>query len=223
MDFINDGVVETSRGFTRAEQRRLDELRTLLARLTDTVAAGRQLSGPELAELNAVSRRLPVRAHLQAEPDGGYVVAFDPVGGKWIDRTERVLAGSFGSILRRSRRPRLKRCADEICQASVRRRDAKPHAPVVRSRNVREPRACPSSSASIDLGGLPRYLVMHGSRREAGRTPGADAQGDAPVLRPRAARRRGALRVRPRPLAGRDGWHGHERGHDLPAPEPPAP
>ncbi len=116
MDFINDGVVETSRGFTRAEQRRLDELRTLLARLTDTVAAGRQLSGPELAELNAVSRRLPVRAHLQAEPDGGYVVAFDPVGGKWIDRTERVLAGSFGSILRRSRRPRLKRCADEICR-----------------------------------------------------------------------------------------------------------
>jgi len=66
--------------------------------------------------LNAVSRRLPVRAHLQAEPDGGYVVAFDPVGGKWIDRTERVLAGSFGSVLRRSRPPRLKRCADETCR-----------------------------------------------------------------------------------------------------------
>ena len=27
MDFINDGVVETSRAFTRAEHRRLDELR----------------------------------------------------------------------------------------------------------------------------------------------------------------------------------------------------
>ena len=62
MDFINDGVVETSRALTRAEHWRLDELRTSLARLTDTVAAGRQLSRPELAELNAVSRRLPVRA-----------------------------------------------------------------------------------------------------------------------------------------------------------------
>jgi predicted RNA-binding Zn ribbon-like protein len=116
VDFINDGVVETPRALTRAERRRLDELRALLARLTDTAAVGRQLSGPELAELNAVSRRLPVRAHLQAEPDGGYVVAFDPVGGKWIDRTERVLAGSFGSILRRSRPARLKRCADETCR-----------------------------------------------------------------------------------------------------------
>lgn len=101
---------------TRGERRRLDDLRSLLARLTDSVAAGRQLSPSELVELNAVSRRLPVRAHLQAEPDGGYVVAFDPVGGKWIDRTERVLAGSFGSVLRRSRPPRLKRCADEGCR-----------------------------------------------------------------------------------------------------------
>jgi predicted RNA-binding Zn ribbon-like protein len=116
VDFINDGVVKTSRALTRAERRRLDDLRALLARLTDTAAAGRQLSRPELAELNAVSRRLPVRAHLQAEPDGGYVVAFDPVGGKWLDRTERVLVGSFGSILRRSRPPRLKRCADETCR-----------------------------------------------------------------------------------------------------------
>ena len=57
-----------------------------------------------------------MRAHLQAEPDGGYVVAFDPVGGNWIDRVERVLVGSFGSILRRSRPPRLKRCADETCR-----------------------------------------------------------------------------------------------------------
>ena len=114
MDFINDGVVEGP--LTRAERRRLDELRALLSRLTDTVAIGRQLSGPELAELNAVSRRLPVRAHLQAERDGGYVVAFDPVGGKGIDRLERVLVGSFGSILRRSRPPRLKRCADETCR-----------------------------------------------------------------------------------------------------------
>jgi predicted RNA-binding Zn ribbon-like protein len=38
------------------------------------------------------------------------------VGGKWIDRAERVLVGSFGSLLRRSRPPRLKRCADRTCR-----------------------------------------------------------------------------------------------------------
>ena len=70
----------------------------------------------ELAELNAVSGRLPVKAQLQSEPGGGYVVAFEPVGGEWVDRVERVLSGSFGSILRRSNPSRLKRCADENCR-----------------------------------------------------------------------------------------------------------
>ena len=116
MDFINDGVVDATRPPTAAERRRLDELRTLLSRLTDTVAAGRQLSASELADLNAVSGRLPVRGGIQAEPDGGYVVVFEPVGGKWVDRIERVLAGSFGSLLRRSHPARLKRCADESCR-----------------------------------------------------------------------------------------------------------
>ena len=116
MDFINDGVVDATRPPTAAERRRLDELRTLLSRLTDTVAAGRRLSASELADLNAVSGRLPVRGGIQAHPDGGYVVVFEPVGGKWVDRIERVLAGSFGSLLRRSHPARLKRCADESCR-----------------------------------------------------------------------------------------------------------
>ena len=115
MDFINDGAVETPRGLTPGERYRLDELRALLGRLTDTVAAGRQLSQSELGDLNAVSGRLPVRGQILAEPDGGYVVVFDPVGGRPVDRVERILAGSFGSLLRRSRPPRLKRCADENC------------------------------------------------------------------------------------------------------------
>jgi predicted RNA-binding Zn ribbon-like protein len=114
--FINDGAVEGSRTPTPAERRRLEELRALLSRLTDSVAAGRQLSPTELADLNAVSGKLPVRGGIQADPDGGYVVVFEPVGGKWIDRVERVLSGSFGSLLRRSRPPRLKRCADETCR-----------------------------------------------------------------------------------------------------------
>ena len=116
MDFVNDGVVDATRPPTAAERRRLDELRALLSRLTDTVAAGRQLSASELADLNAVSGRLPVRGGIQAHPDCGYVVVFEPVGGKWVDRIERVLAGSFGSLLRRSHPARLKRCADESCR-----------------------------------------------------------------------------------------------------------
>jgi predicted RNA-binding Zn ribbon-like protein len=88
----------------------------LLRRLSDTVAAGRQLSTAELAELNTVTGRLPVRAQLLLEPDGGYVLDFTPVGGEWVDRVERELSGAFGSILRRSRAPRLKRCADDSCR-----------------------------------------------------------------------------------------------------------
>ena len=90
--------------------------RELLNRLADTVAAGRSLSPSELAALNAVTGRLPVRAQLVAELDDGYVMDFTPVGGEWVDRVERELSGAFGSILRRSRPPRLKRCADESCR-----------------------------------------------------------------------------------------------------------
>jgi hypothetical protein len=57
-----------------------------------------------------------VRAQLVAERDGGYVIDFTPVGGEWVDRVERELSGAFGSILRRSRPPRLKRSADESCR-----------------------------------------------------------------------------------------------------------
>jgi predicted RNA-binding Zn ribbon-like protein len=116
VEFLNDGIFTAGREPSRAERRRLDGLRALLSRLTDTVAAGRQLSPAELRELNAVTGRLPVRAQLEAEPDGGYVVDFEPVGGGWIDRAERELSGSFASLLRRSRPPRLKRCADESCR-----------------------------------------------------------------------------------------------------------
>jgi predicted RNA-binding Zn ribbon-like protein len=103
LEFLNDGAPADPR---------LARLRELLSRLTDTVALGRQLAAGELAELNEVTGRLPVRARLEAEPDGGYVVDFEPVGGSEIDRLERELAGSFASLLRRSRPPRLKRCAE---------------------------------------------------------------------------------------------------------------
>jgi predicted RNA-binding Zn ribbon-like protein len=69
----------------------------------------------ELAELNAITGRLPVRAQLELEP-GAYVVDFEPVGGTRLERLERELSGAFASILRRSFPARLKRCADETCR-----------------------------------------------------------------------------------------------------------
>jgi hypothetical protein len=77
--------------------------------------SGRPLSGPELAELNAVTGKLPVRAQLEPNPSGGYVVDYTPVGGSSVERAERELSGAFASILRRSPE-RLKRCADPDCR-----------------------------------------------------------------------------------------------------------
>jgi predicted RNA-binding Zn ribbon-like protein len=80
------------------------------------VAAGRPLSGQELAELNAVTGRLAVRAQLELDPGAGYFIDFVPVGGSRLERLERELSGAFVSMLRRSSPPRLKRCADEACR-----------------------------------------------------------------------------------------------------------
>jgi predicted RNA-binding Zn ribbon-like protein len=91
-------------------------LRALLNGLVDTVAAGRSLSRSELAQLNAITGRLPVRAQLELDHDGGYFIDFVPVGGSRVERLERELSGAFVSMLRRSTPPRLKRCADEACR-----------------------------------------------------------------------------------------------------------
>jgi predicted RNA-binding Zn ribbon-like protein len=80
------------------------------------VAAGRALSGRQLAELNAVTGRLPVQAQLELDPHGGYYVDFAPGGGSRVERLERELSGAFVSIVRRTNPPRLKRCADEACR-----------------------------------------------------------------------------------------------------------
>ena len=61
--------------------------------------------------------RAPVRSQLEITPDGSYLVDFTPVGGDWIDRVERELAGAFTSMLRRSHPPRLKLCGADGCGA----------------------------------------------------------------------------------------------------------
>ena len=97
------------------ERTRLEELRRLLRELAATVSGGALLSPAQLAAINAVIGRSPVRSQLELDAEGRYLVDFRPVGGDWIDRAERELAGSFSSLLRRSYPTRLRVCADETC------------------------------------------------------------------------------------------------------------
>ena len=116
VDFINDGVVETSRGLTRAERRE--------ARRAPRVAGaadrhGRRRPAALPARTRRAERRFapPARARAPAGGAGRRLRRRLRPGRGEVDRPdERVLAGSFGSILRRSRPPRLKRCADETCR-----------------------------------------------------------------------------------------------------------
>jgi len=107
--FLNDGDVEGMP--TPAEARRLDGLRALLRELAGTVGDGKALSADQLARINEVIGRRPVRAQLERADSGGYLVDFSPVGGNWIERVERDLAGAFVSMLRRAHPPRIKVCS----------------------------------------------------------------------------------------------------------------
>jgi predicted RNA-binding Zn ribbon-like protein len=105
--FLNDDLVEgepTPAG-------RLARLRDLLRELAATAGGGDALSADQLARINAVIGRRPVRAQLEPDEAGGYLVDFSPVGGAWIDQVERDLAGAFVSMLRRAHPPRIKVCA----------------------------------------------------------------------------------------------------------------
>lgn len=79
----------------------------LLRRLGAAVADGRVLDARELAELNAVLSRTPVRARLVDGGHGRYALEMQPVD----DDPERELAGQFASLLRRAP-DRLKRCEE---------------------------------------------------------------------------------------------------------------
>jgi predicted RNA-binding Zn ribbon-like protein len=102
--FLNERHVDGDP--TPAEARRLDELRELLLELAGSAGS---LSGDQLERLNEVIGRRPVQARLE-RTESGYLVAFTPVGGDWIDQIERDLSGAFVSMLRRSHPPRIKVC-----------------------------------------------------------------------------------------------------------------
>ena len=97
------------------ERKRLERLRGLLSELAATVSGGGLLSDAQLAAFNAVIGRSAVRSQLELDEDGRYLVDFRPVGGDWVDRAERELAGSFSSLLRRSHPTRVRVCADDAC------------------------------------------------------------------------------------------------------------
>jgi predicted RNA-binding Zn ribbon-like protein len=93
----------------------LDGLRVFLRELAGTVSAGAPLTRSQLAALNEVIGRAPVRAHVLPEA-GGYVVEMTPVADTWIQLAVRQLAGSFVSALRQSQPPRVRLCANDSCR-----------------------------------------------------------------------------------------------------------
>lgn len=107
--FLNDDHVDGTP--TPAEALRLGDLRDLLREVAATIGSGDSLSPDQLARINEVIGRRPVRAQLEPVDSGGYLVDFTPVGGNWIDQVERDLAGAFVSMLRRAHPPRIKVCA----------------------------------------------------------------------------------------------------------------
>jgi predicted RNA-binding Zn ribbon-like protein len=110
--------LDPGRELAAGELARLRDLRGLLARLTDALAARQALTDDELAELNAVIGATPVRTQLVTAPDGGFVVAMTPVAATWEEEAVRELAGTFAAALRRSWPPRLKRCANPDCRVA---------------------------------------------------------------------------------------------------------
>ena len=89
----------------------LRELRTLLRRLAEALAERGRLAPDELAALNEVIGRTPVRAQLWEAPSGAYLVDMQPVGApSWEEHAVRELAGSFAALLRRAHPSRLRLC-----------------------------------------------------------------------------------------------------------------
>jgi predicted RNA-binding Zn ribbon-like protein len=95
----------------RAEDREvLRDLRTLLRRLTASLAERGTLRPRELAELNELIGAIPMRTQLVALPYGGFLIDLQPLSDDCVERAVRELAGEFGSMLRRSFPPRLRLC-----------------------------------------------------------------------------------------------------------------
>jgi predicted RNA-binding Zn ribbon-like protein len=114
IDLMN-GDFDAGRRLTASERAALEELAALLRGLTETVAAGAELSAEQLAAFNAVIGRTPVLARIEPGGGGRYVLDLTPVAESREDRLVRELAGSFGSILRRAP-DRLKLCENPDCR-----------------------------------------------------------------------------------------------------------
>ena len=106
--------IEHSGPITDDDLEELRRLRTMLRRLTATVAGGRLLTEAELADLNRVLARTP--SFSRVLPDSGrYVLDMTPVAHDWRDVTIAEIAGSFAAALRTDP-TRLRICAAPRCE-----------------------------------------------------------------------------------------------------------
>jgi hypothetical protein len=93
--------------------RQLGELRALLRRLIEKVAAVGSLSLGDISELNAWLK-VPVFPQL-VRKQAGFVLSLQPVQVSWDAIVARI-AGSFGDTLVREPQDRLKVCANSGCR-----------------------------------------------------------------------------------------------------------
>lgn len=99
-----------------AETASLKQLRALLRRLAESVAAGHAPSADDVAALNAELARTPVCAQLEVLGPGRFLVDMQPLARDRRELAVRELAGSFVALLRRSTPPRLRVCANPDCR-----------------------------------------------------------------------------------------------------------
>ncbi len=100
---------------SRTDLDALLELRSLLRRVVDRLAADGQLGAAEVDGLNEAIAG-PVRARLEHAPGGGFQIDMQAIASTWREFAVRELAGSFVSMLRLSHPPRIKVCANPGCR-----------------------------------------------------------------------------------------------------------
>ena len=99
---------------TRRELDELARLRSLLRRLTETIAAGQRITGSGLVELNAFLAARPLRRTIAPSGDT-YELALTPLRADWTC-TLAEIAASFAELAAGTELGRIKVCANPQCR-----------------------------------------------------------------------------------------------------------
>jgi predicted RNA-binding Zn ribbon-like protein len=99
---------------TRRELDELVRLRSLLRRLTETVAAGRPIAASDLVELNGFLAARPLRRTLARSGDA-YELAVTPLRSDWAS-TLAEIATSFAELAAGGELSRIKVCSNPECR-----------------------------------------------------------------------------------------------------------